>query len=162
MNPEPSRRRVLLAATAALAGSALATGCATTEPASVALMTAGEGSAFLPYGRGIAKVVTARSGIAVEVRTSGGSNENLGVVEREPMILGTAFLGSAFEAVNGIAFAAGRRHENVRALFPMYETSFQTATLRSRKLTRTADLDGRRVGVGPTNGPAEGYFRGLA
>ena len=41
-----------------------------------------------------------------------------------------AFLGTAFDAVNGsTAWTEGKRHGNVRALFPMYETSFQVVAL---------------------------------
>jgi hypothetical protein len=41
-----------------------------------------------------------------------------------------AFLGPALDASNGMGFAAGKRHENVRA-FPMYETAFITAAQAS-------------------------------
>jgi TRAP transporter TAXI family solute receptor len=78
------------------------------------------------------------------------------------MTIGTAFLASAFDAVNGSGWAAGRRHENLRALFPMYETSFQVAALRKSGLRTLADLDGKKVGVGPANAPAEVFFRAAA
>jgi TRAP-type uncharacterized transport system substrate-binding protein len=42
-----------------------------------------------------------------------------------------AFLGPALDASNGMGFAAGKRHENVRALFPMHETAFITAAQAS-------------------------------
>ncbi|HET7884949.1 MAG TPA: TAXI family TRAP transporter solute-binding subunit [Bradyrhizobium sp.] len=131
----------------------------TTAP--VTLMTAGDGSAFLPYGQGVAAYL-AKKDIRVEVRKSGGSNDNLMAVDSTPMTIGTAFMASAFEAINGTGFAAGHRHENVRALFPMYETSFQVAALRSSGLRSLADLDGKKVGVGPARGPAEGFFRAAA
>jgi hypothetical protein len=130
-------------------------------PARVTLMTAGDGSAFLPYGQGIAKFLASR-GIDIEVRKSAGSNENLAAVDASPGILGAAFMGSAYDAVNGSGWAAGRKHENLRALFPMYETSFQVAALRKSAIRSLADLDGKKVGVGPAKGPAEGFFRAAA
>lgn len=131
------------------------------KPAQVTLMTAGDGSAFLPYGQGVAMFL-ARKGINIEIRKSAGSNENLSAVDASADVIGTAFMGSAYDAINGTGWAAGRRHENLRALFPMYETSFQVAALRSSAIRSLADLDGRRVGVGPTKGPAEGFFRAAA
>jgi uncharacterized protein len=134
---------------------------AMSQKAQVTLMTAGDGSAFLPYGQGIATFL-ARKGIGIEVRKSAGSNENLSTVDSSPDIIGTAFMGSAYDAINGTGWAAGRKHENLRALFPMYETSFQVAVLRNSAIRSLGDLDGKKVGVGPAKGPAEGFFRAAA
>ena len=81
------------------------------------------------------------------------------MVEDDPTALGTAFLGSAWDAIQGTPAAGGRTHTRVRALFPMYETSFQAAALRRSGITTFADLAGRRVGCGPKRGPAEVFFR---
>jgi hypothetical protein len=129
--------------------------------AQVTLMTAGDGSAFLPYGEGIAKFLASR-GINIEVKKSAGSNENLSAVDASATIIGTSFMGSAYDAINGIGWAAGRKHDNLRALFPMYATSFQVAALRKSAIRSLADLDGKKVGVGPANGPAEVFFRAAA
>jgi TRAP transporter TAXI family solute receptor len=127
----------------------------------VTLMTAGNGSAFLPYGQGIAAFLASK-GINVEVKKSAGSNENLSAIDASAATIGTSFMGSAYDAINGSGWAAGRKHENLRALFPMYETSFQVAALRSSAIRSLADLDGKKVGVGPTKGPAEVFFRAAA
>jgi TRAP transporter TAXI family solute receptor len=151
------RRRFVMigAGTLALPRLALA------QSAELQLMTAGAGSAFLPYGQGLAKVLAAAN-IVIAVKESKGSNENLSIVDALPSALGMAFLGSAFEAVTGTGFAAGRKHLNIRALFPMYETAFMAAALRLRNITTLAHLDGKRVGCGPAAGPAEGFFRAAA
>ena len=145
----------LLGLAAAIAAPAVA------QNAPVVFMTAGDGSAFLPYGQGVAAYL-AKKDIRIEIKKSGGSNDNLIAVDASPMTVGTAFMASAYEAINGTGFAAGHRHENVRALFPMYETSFQVAALRNSGLRSLADLDGKKVGVGPAKGPAEGFFRAAA
>ena len=129
--------------------------------AQVTLMTAGDGSAFLPYGQGVAAYL-ARKGIAIDVGKSAGSNENLSAVEASTTTIGTAFMGSAFDAINATGWAVGRKHDNLRALFPMYETSFQVAALRKSAISSLADLEGKRVGVGPAKGPAEVFFRAAA
>ena len=129
--------------------------------APVPFHTAGPGSAFLPYGEALARFL-ATKGIAVEVRRSAGSLENLARVEDDPAAIGTAFLGSAADALNGTPAAGGRRHRAVRALFPMYETAFMVAAPRARGIARFADLEGKRVGCGPARGPAETFFRAAA
>src|SRR5271168_501406 len=131
------------------------------KSAQVTLMTAGNGSAFLPYGQGIATFLASK-GINIEVKKSAGSNENLSAIDASAATIGTVFMGSAYDAINGIGWAAGRKHENLRALFPMYETSFQIAALRKSAIRSLADLDGKKVGVGPTKGPAEVFFRAAA
>lgn len=66
----------------------------------VIFMTAGDGSAFLPYGQGVAAYL-ATKGLHIEIKKSGGSNENLSAVDAAPMTIGTAFMASAYEAVSG-------------------------------------------------------------
>jgi TRAP transporter TAXI family solute receptor len=129
--------------------------------AQVTFMTAGDGSAFLPYGQGVAAYLATKD-IHIEIKKSAGSNENLSAVDAAPITIGTAFMASAYDAIQGSGWAAGHKHENVRALFPMYETSFQVVALRQSKLRSLADLDGKKVGVGPAKGPAEGFFRAAA
>lgn len=151
------RRRFVAISAAALATPSLALA----QGAELQLMTAGPGSAFLPYGQGLAKVLAAAN-IAIAVKETKGSNENLSAVDASPSALGAAFLGSAFEAITGTGFAAGKKHLNVRALFPMYETAFMAAALKARNIAALKDLDGKRVGCGPAAGPAEGFFRAAA
>ena len=131
------------------------------QNAPIVFMTAGDGSAFLPYGQGVATYLAAK-GIAIDIKKSAGSNENLSATDASAATIGTAFMASAFDAVKGTGWAAGHRHENVRALFPMYETSFQVAALRKSGLHALRDLDGKKVGVGPAKGPAEVFFRAAA
>jgi uncharacterized protein len=129
--------------------------------AHVILMTAGDGSVFLPYGQGIARYLASK-GIDIDVTKSDGSNQNISVIDASATTIGTVFMGSAYDAMNGIGWAAGRKHDNLRALFPMYETSFQIAALRKSAITKLAALGAKKVGVGPANGPAEVFFRAAA
>jgi uncharacterized protein len=123
--------------------------------------TAGQGSGFLPYGLGVAEVVNPQGAAQLVVRESKGSIENIGMVETRLNAIGTAFLGSAYEALNGIGPFAGRKHLNLRAIAPMYETSFQIAAKTSSGIANVESLAGKRIGVGPAGGPAEAFFKGL-
>ncbi|TCH98837.1 TAXI family TRAP transporter solute-binding subunit [Roseococcus sp. SYP-B2431] len=152
-------RRSLLAAPAVLAVADPAS--AQAQPAvahpTLAIHTAGQGSPFVTYGRAIAALLS-RQGITATVEASTGSLQNLTAVEDNANALGTAFLGSAWDAVQGTPAAGNRKHLNVRALWPMYETSFQVAALTSSGLTAFAQLAGKRVGAGPARGPAETFL----
>lgn len=149
----------------AVLAAALATPCIAPVLAQTAapltLMTAGEGSVFLPYGEGLARFLASNK-IAIAIRKSAGSNENLAAVDASATTLGMTFMGSAYDAINGTGWAAGHKHANLRALFPMYETSFQVAALRQSAIASLAGLDGKKVGVGPAKGPAEFFFRAAA
>lgn len=151
---------------AALAGLlVLLTACASAPKPTLSeagIYSAGQGSGFLPYAQGMAAYLTA-NGLKAQALESRGSIENLQKLEVETNRLGTVFLGTAFEAVNGSApWTNGKKHTSLRALFPMYETSFQIVTLRSSGLTSLGQLASKRVGVGPAGGPAESFFKGLA
>ena len=157
----PFNRREAVTLIGAAIGASTSSVLANAQEPRLAFMTAGQGSAFLPYGQGIAKVLAAAGLNQIDVMESKGSNENLSSVDASPTVIGLAFLGSALDALNGTGFAAGKRHENVRALFPMYETAFMTAALASRGVTSMTALNGMRVGCGPPRGPAEDYFRAV-
>ena len=143
----------------------LLSACSTTPKPTlteVGIYSAGQGSGFLPYAQGVAAYLST-NGLKAQALESRGSIENLQKLELETNRLGTAFLGTAFEAVNGSApWTNGKKHSSLRALFPMYETSFQIVTLRSANITMLSQLAGKRVGVGPAGGPGESFFKGLA
>ncbi|MDB5416335.1 MAG: hypothetical protein JWR10_4670 [Rubritepida sp.] len=154
-------RRSLLA-TPAAAGLATEASAQTSGPGvTLAIYTAGQGSPFVTYGQAIAALL-AHQGIASTIEASTGSLQNLTAVEDHPNAIGTVFLGSAWDALEGTPAAGNRKHVNVRALWPMYETSFQIAALVSSGLTSFAQLDGKRVGAGPARGPAETFMLAAA
>ena len=149
-------RRSLIASPAVFG---LATGAS--AQTALTIHTAGQGSPFVTYGQAIAALL-ARQGITATIAASTGSLQNLTAVEDNPHALGTAFLGSVWDALQGTPAAGGRRHVNIRALWPMYETSFQIAALTASGLTQFSQLDGKRVGAGPARGPAETFLQAAA
>jgi uncharacterized protein len=165
-----TRRLFLLRASAGLCTvPSLLAGCGTgvLAPPLISrlnIYAAGKGSAFLPYAETLAKSLTSR-GVPTFPIESGGSIDNVRRVDADTggSALATVFLGTAHEAVTGAAaWTQGTRFTNLRALFPMYETSFQCVALSASGISTVADLNGKRVGVGPAGGPAENYFKGLA
>jgi uncharacterized protein len=158
-------RRALLLSSSSAAGLSL-WGCASLPAPrptllEVGIYSAGQGSAFLPYAQGVAQYLS-QQGLKTEALTSAGSIENIRKTAIEPQRLATVFLGTAHEGFTGTgAWTQGQKFPHLRALFPMYETSFQIAALRRSGISALAGLRGKRVGVGPAGGPAESFFKGL-
>jgi uncharacterized protein len=158
------RRREILSGSI-LASVSLMSGCVSLSAGpslkQLAILSAGQGSAFLPYAQGVAAYLSA-NGMKAAALESTGSIENIRRLSTEPEHVATVFLGTAFEGMTGTAsWTQGAKFTNIRALVPMYETSFQIVAPRSSGLFSVSQLSGKRVGVGPAGGPAENYFKAL-
>jgi uncharacterized protein len=154
-------RRTFIGTSAAALGACASPPTARPSLTALGIYSAGQGSAFLPYAQSLSKALSA-AGLLTNALESTGSIDSLRKVNTEAQHLGTVFMGTAYEAVTGTgAWTQGQKLGNVRALFPMYETSFQVAALRSAGIANMAQMQGKRVGVGPAGGPAESFFKGL-
>jgi uncharacterized protein len=131
------------------------------EREGIRIVAAGPGSGFLPYAEGLSRHLESHGLVPSVVETS-GSIENLLLLEADTETIGLVFLASVYEDLQGRDDrTGGETLPDLCALFPMYETSFQLVSLRGTGIGRISDLAGRRVGVGPSGGPAESFFHGL-
>ncbi|MGL4230128.1 MAG: TAXI family TRAP transporter solute-binding subunit [Casimicrobium sp.] len=129
---------------------------------SVEIHSAGQGSAFLPYAQGIAKHLS-NNGLSATALESTGSIDNIRKLNDSPNALATVFIATANEGFTGGAtWTQGKVFSNIRALVPMYETSFQFVAMRLSGISSLEQLNARKVGVGPAGGPGELYFKALA
>jgi hypothetical protein len=152
-----TRRSLLAFATLGLAPRAAAQ-----DRVRLVFATAGEGSAFLAFGKAAASVAERHAPIAIEIRETRGSTENAELVSAGEVQIATLNMGPAYDAWNGQGPFAGRPLRGFRAVAPMYETPFHTIALKGSGIGSFRELSGRRVGVGPVGGPPEVFFRGLA
>ena len=69
-------------------------------------------------------------------------------------------MGPARSALDGESpLAPGLEHDQVRAMFPMYQTPFSIVTLASSGIESASDIPaGSVVGVGPAGGTSDTYF----
>jgi len=143
---------------AAFAGSALAQD-RSDWPSSVTVGTASQGGTYFIYGAGWAGLVQEVLGIATSTEATGGPVQNMALVQSGDLDFGMVTMGPAYDGWIGESeIAPGFEMRDVRAMFPMYETPFQIIALQRSGITSTADLDGRRVGVGPRGGTPGTYF----
>jgi uncharacterized protein len=156
--------RVLQLATAAATGLALSAGVMAQAqpkpnwPKSLTLGTASVGGTYFIYGGVIAALLTEKVGVNVSTQQTQGPNQNMILTDAKNVDLGMVTMGVALHGWNGTGWAAGKKYNNVRAAFPMYDTPFHFITSEKSGVTSVADMAGKRVGVGPRAGTCGTYF----
>ncbi len=153
------RRGLSAAAIAFAAAASAATTPVVAQPVTMTLGTASVGGTYSVYGGVVADVLTDKAGILVTTRQTQGPNQNVILVDEKKIELGMTTTGVALQALQGsAAWTKGKKYENIRALFPMYDTPMQCVSLRKSGITSFRQLDGKTVGTGPKAGTAGTYF----
>lgn len=128
-------------------------------PSSLTIGTASQGGTYFIYGTGLGGLITEELGVNASGEVTGGPVQNATLVETGDHQIGLVTMGPAYEAWTGVSeLAPGVEHKSLRALFPMYQTPFQAVALQSSGIESVADLDGKRVSVGPAGGTAATYW----
>src|ERR1700737_1589029 len=137
------RLRSLFVVVAMLLGIAISTSGPAASPdwpKSLTLGTASPGGLYYVYGEALARILT------VKLVDSGAAQ------------LGLITMGVGLQGWNGTGdWTNGKRFQDMRALFPMYDTSFQFAVLRRSGISTVAMLDRLDVGAGPRAGTGGTY-----
>jgi uncharacterized protein len=128
-------------------------------PKSLTLVTASPGGAFYVYGEEMAKILTESLKIDVNPLPTQGSVHNVKLVESGDAQPGLLFMGVGLQGWTGTGdWTHGQRYRKMRALFPMYDYSFQFVTFRRSGITTVAQFNNRNVGTGPRGGPQGVYI----
>jgi hypothetical protein len=149
-------------AVATLASAALTLALpAAAQTKSITLGTASQGGTYFVYGGVIASLLTNKiPGLTVSTQQTQGPNQNIVLVSEKKVELGMTTMGVAIHAWQGTAegWTKGKKYNDIRALFPMYDTPFHFVALKKAGITKVADLKGKTVGVGPKAGTCGTYF----
>lgn len=146
---------------ARLSATLLAAGLAAPALAqdSIVIGTGSQGGTYFGYGSGFATMISETLGNDASVEITGGPVQNVTLVESGEHDMGFVTMGPAYDAwVGKSPLMPGVEHRNIRALFPMYQTPLQGAVLAGSGIESFADLDGKRVGVGPAGGTSATYW----
>ncbi|RNF35245.1 TAXI family TRAP transporter solute-binding subunit [Paracoccus methylarcula] len=128
-------------------------------PSSMTIGTASQGGTYFIYGTGLAALISKNLGVNASAEVTGGPVQNATLVETGDHQIGLLTMGPAHEAWSGESeLAPGVEHKQLRALFPMYQTPFESVALASTGIGDVSDLDGRNVSVGPAGGTAATYW----
>jgi len=155
------RTLALLAGTAVAAASVAAPASAQKAgwPDSMVLGTAAVGGTYFIYGQGWANLVNETVGTKISTQQTQGPNQNMILADRNDVQLGMVTMGVAYEGWTGEGdWTQGKKFNNVRAIFPMYDTPFHIITMANSGIKTFKDLDGKRVGVGPRAGTSGTYW----
>jgi len=129
-------------------------------PESFTVGTASQGGTYFIYGTGWANMAATALGLNAGGEVTGGPVQNLALVQTDELEFGMTTLGPAGLAITGESpLAPGLMHDQVRAIFPMYETPFMIMTLASSGIDSIATIPpGSVVAVGPAGGTSDTYF----
>lgn len=128
-------------------------------PNSMAIGTGSQGGSYFVYGSGFASMISEATGINATVEITGGPVQNVTLVQTGDHNMGFVTTGPAYDAFTGKSeLMPGVEHTDIRALFPMYQTPLQAAVLTKSGIASFADMDGKRVGVGPAGGTSGTYW----
>lgn len=127
-------------------------------PKSLTLATASPGGIYYVYGEAVAQILTEKLGIAVNPLPTQGTIHNVKLVDGGGAQLGMTTMGVALQGWNGTGdWTGGKQYRNMRALFPMYDTPLQAVVLQRSGITALAQLDKKRIDVGPKAGTGGTY-----
>ena len=129
------------------------------QPTTLTLGTASGGGTYYVVGEAIAKILTEKAKVQVVPQQTQGPNQNMILIDDKKIELAMVTMGVALQGLIGSApWTRGKKYENVRALFPMYDTPLQCVALKKSGIASFKQLDGKTVGTGPKAGTAGTYF----
>ncbi len=148
----------ILAAAALGLGLAFS-GAAGAQQKSLTLGTASVGGTYFVYGGVVAGLLSQKLGANVSTQQTQGPNQNVILTDGKQIELGMTTMGVALQAWNGTGeWTKGKKYQNIRAVFPMYDTPFHFIAAEKSGIKAVADMKGKRVGVGPKAGTCGTYF----
>ncbi|MGO4887024.1 TAXI family TRAP transporter solute-binding subunit [Anaerobacillus sp. MEB173] len=127
-------------------------------PTTVTIGTASQGGTYFIYGGGLAQLLD-KMGVTSNVEVTGGPVHNMQLTQIKDIDIGLVTLGPAYEGYTGTGeWTQGQKMEDIRIIFPMYDTPFHWWSLESSGVTTLEDMNGMRVGVGPAGGTSGTYL----
>lgn len=126
-------------------------------PQTLAIATASPGGSYYAYGQTVASIISRAIHIEATAQVTQGPAQNVVLLDKRDAMLAFVTTGAAAKAWDGADWTKGERHRAMRAIFPMYDTSFQFVAPKRLGLEALADFSGRRVGVGPRAGTGGTY-----
>lgn len=128
-------------------------------PQTLTLGTASVGGTYFVYGQVWASLVNEAAGTKISTQQTQGPNQNIILTDSKQIDFGMTTMGVALQAWEGKEdWTKGKKYQNIRAMFPMYDTPFHFITLEKTPIKAVKDLDGKKAGVGPRAGTCGTYF----
>jgi TRAP transporter TAXI family solute receptor len=149
-----SRRTFVAAGGVAL----ISGGAALAQMKTLSIATGGTGGVFYPLGGGLANLLSKLPGIQATAEVTGGSVDNLKLIDSGQSEIAFAQTDAVYDAVNGLDKFKGHKI-NIRTLMMLYPNQMHAVTVEGTGIERIADLKGKRVSTG-SPGSATEVFAG--
>ncbi|MBU1712538.1 MAG: TAXI family TRAP transporter solute-binding subunit, partial [Proteobacteria bacterium] len=127
-------------------------------PKGVTIGAAPVGGTYFIWGGGFAKLLFEKLGVQANVEVTGGPVHNTQLVDANKLDFAMVTAAPVWEGWAGEGWAKGKKHQNVRVIFPMYPSWFQMYAETKKGIKSLKDLEGKSVGVGPTGGTPATYW----
>jgi len=157
-----SRRLWLLAGVAIL----LVSGAALTRaanpphwPKGVTIGGTNLGASAYAYQVAWAKVLSDRLGLQAQVEATAGPVANVQLINSKQTDLGSASMGPAYDGFLGQGWARGKRHDQIRILFPMFPSYWQWWVPAKSAIRHVKDLGGLDVALSGAGSTPDYYGR---
>jgi TRAP transporter TAXI family solute receptor len=143
-----SKRLTRLAGLAVVAFAAWFAGSALAQNKAISIATGGTGGVYYPIGGGLANLLSKTiPGIQATAEVTGGSVDNLKLINSGGAELAFAMADAALDAANGEDKFKGTKVP-VRTLMVLYPNQMHVVTIEGTGIEKMADLKGKRVSTG--------------
>lgn len=114
----------------------------------ISITTGGTGGVYYPLGGGMANVLSkAVPGLSATAEVTGGSVDNLKLINAGKAEVAFSMADTAYEAVNGVDKFKDNK-VNARTLLVLYPNKMHVVTVDGTGIGKLADLKGKRVSTG--------------
>lgn len=125
-------------------------------PRRLVVGTGGTGGVFYPYGGGIARILTERlSDTEATAEVTGGSVDNMKLIQAGDADLGLSTVDSAYDALQGQASYEATGKVPACTIAVLYPSFLHVIALESSGINTIADMKGKRVSVGSAGSSTE-------
>jgi len=121
--------------------------------------TGGTTGSYYPLGGAISQIVASKLGVNITVRSTGGTVENLKLIEQDEAQLGLAQNDLLYYAWNGEEMFKQKTYRKARIIASMYPEYIQIAVREDSGVKTVYDLKGKRINVGAPGSGSEANAR---
>lgn len=119
--------------------------------------TGGTGGVYFPYGGGLARILTAKlPNTEVTAEVTGGSVDNMKLINAGEADLGMSTADSAYDAFNGTDVYKDTGKIPACAIAVPYQSFIHVISLADSNINTVADMKGKRISVGSAGSSTEG------
>jgi TRAP transporter TAXI family solute receptor len=121
----------------------------------ISIATGGTGGVYYPIGGGIAAILSKKvPGMEATAEVTGGSVDNLKLIDGDASYIGLTMSDAAQDAYRGEDKFKGRKVP-LRTLMILYPNRMHVVTVQGRNINTMADLKGKRISTGAPGSATE-------